>query len=66
MVVGHSVVPEIMALYGGILYAIDVHQPTEANKGPAQCLWMERGKFFVSNQDGLRRNVPIQKASSVR
>ena len=66
MVVGHTVVPEIMALHGGILYAIDVHQPTEPNKGLAQCLWMERGKFFVSNQEGLRRNVPIQKTTSVR
>ena len=66
MVVGHTVVPEIVALYGGILYAIDVHQPTEDEKGMAQCLWMERGKFFVSNQDGLRRNVPVQKTTSVR
>ena len=66
MVVGHTVVPEIMTLYSGMLYAIDVHQPTEANQGLAQCLWMERGKFFVANQEGLRRNVPSQKTIPAR
>ena len=66
IVVGHTVVPEITTLYGGILYAIDVHQPTEANKGLAQCLWMERGKFFVANQEGLRRNVRSQRTLPTR
>lgn len=62
IVVGHTLVPEIMTLYGGILYAIDVKQPTERQpKGLAQGLWMERDKFFVTNQKGLRRNVPTRK-----
>ena len=66
MVVGHTVVPEIVALYGGLLYAIDVHQPTHSQEGLANCLWMEQSTFFVTNQKGLRRNVPMQKAVKVR
>ena len=63
IVVGHTVVPEIMTLYGETLYAIDVSQPTEEKpKGLAQGLWMERDKFLVTNQNGLRRNVPSRMA----
>ena len=66
MVVGHTVVPEIVSLFGGLLYAIDIPQPTEASKGMAQCLWVERDKFFVANQEGLRRNIPAQKTVKLR
>ncbi|MGB3779156.1 MAG: metallophosphoesterase [Tunicatimonas sp.] len=57
MVVGHTVVPDIVSLFEGRLYAIDVQQPTRASPGMARALWVEQGTFHVTDQQGQRQAV---------
>lgn len=57
MVVGHTVVPDIVSLFEERLYAIDVLQPTRTSPGVARALWIEQGTFYVTDQQGQRRAV---------
>jgi hypothetical protein len=57
IVVGHTVVPDIMSLFEGRLYAIDVRQPTRITSGVARGLWIEQGKFYATDQNGQRKAV---------
>ena len=58
MIIGHTPVSEITALYGGKVLAIDLpHQEhTDAQK-PLQALWLEGGKREVIDSQG--RRTPI-------
>ena len=57
MVVGHTVVPDVLSLFDERLYAIDVQQPTYASPGTARALWIEQGAFYVTDQHGQRKTV---------
>ncbi len=57
LVVGHTVVPDIVSLFEERLYAIDVRQPTRASPGLARALWVEQGAFYVTDQHGQRQAV---------
>ena len=57
LVVGHTVVPDIVSLFEEQLYAIDVPQPTRASPGVARALWVEQGTFYATNQHGQRQAV---------
>ena len=57
LVVGHTVVPDIVSLFEEQLYAIDVLQPTHASPGLARALWIEQGVFYVTDQHGQRQAV---------
>jgi hypothetical protein len=57
LVVGHTVVPDMVSLFEGRLYAIDVPQPTRASPGVARALWVEQGTFYATNQHGQRQAV---------
>lgn len=57
LVVGHTVVPDIVSLFEEQLYAIDVPQPTEASPGVARALWIEQDTFYVTDQRGQRKEV---------
>ena len=57
LVVGHTVVPDIVSLFEEQLYAIDVPQPTRASPGVARALWVEQGTFYATDQHGQRKAV---------
>lgn len=57
LVVGHTVVPNIVSLFEERLYAIDVRQPTRASPGLARALWIEQGTFYVTDEHGQRKAV---------
>ncbi len=57
MVVGHTVVPDVVSLFEERLYAIDVRQPTRASAGLARALWIEKGTFYATDQHGQRKAV---------
>ncbi|MFN0034239.1 MAG: metallophosphoesterase [Saprospiraceae bacterium] len=57
MVVGHTLQPDITALYGGRVICIDLYHEENLRQGFMKTLWMEEGYCYALNSRGEKSSV---------
>lgn len=54
MVIGHTVMPEVVAIYSNRVFCVDLFHEENLRLGFMQTLWVENGEFSVINHKGER------------
>ena len=57
MVIGHTLVPEVMALYGGRVICIDLYHDENLRAGMVKTLYIEDGYMYSLNNKGEKSSV---------
>jgi len=57
MVIGHTLQPDITALYGGRVLCIDLYHEENLRQGFMKTLWMEEGFCYALNSNGEKSSV---------
>ncbi|MDO8367692.1 MAG: metallophosphoesterase [Saprospiraceae bacterium] len=57
MVIGHTLQPDLTALYGGRVICIDLYHEENLRQGFMKTLWMEEGDCYALNSNGEKSSL---------
>jgi hypothetical protein len=61
IIVGHSIVQEIVGLHDGRVIAADVDHPENRKAGKSRALLITKNRFYTINDKGQIKDLPVVK-----